>query len=76
MTNKLIMGFMAMALLSASAIVALAGNNDVSRAFERQIKENMVLDSGEWHRLMLPADDATVEAEMQPDRTVIASRNR
>ena len=76
MTNKLIMGFMAMALLSASAIVALAGNNDVSRAFERQIKENMVLDSGEWHRLMLPAEDVTVEAEIQPEHTVIASRNR
>jgi hypothetical protein len=76
MTNKLIMGFMAMALISASAIVALAGNNDVSKAFEREIKENMVLDSGEWHRLALPDDEGTVEAETQPQRTILASRNR
>ena len=73
MTNKLIMGFMAMALLSASAIVALAGSNDVSKAFERVIEENMVVDSGVWHRI--DADENAV-VEAKAERTVLASRNR
>ena len=74
MTNKLIMGFMAMALLSASAIVAFAGSNDVSKAFERVIEENMVLDSGVWHRIDA-ADDAAVEAKAER-AVVLVSRNR
>ena len=74
MTNKLIMGFMAMALLSASAIVAFAGSNDVSKAFDRVIEENMVLDSGVWHRIDAD-DEAAVEAKAER-AVVVASRNR